>query len=52
MGKKSKEEFLEEKKRLRKYLGEKRKEEEKELRNLKKKKEIWKFINRKRKKRD
>lgn len=40
---------------MRKYLGEKRKvkrEEKEKERNLKKEKEIWKFINRKRKKRD
>lgn len=41
---------------MKKYLDEKRKikreEEEKELRNLKNKKKIWKYINRKIKKRE
>lgn len=52
----SKETFIKERKRLRELLEKKRKEkreeEEKELRNLKNEKEVWRYINRRRKKKE
>jgi len=55
-GKGSKEDYIDGKKSLRRLLEkrrkEKRKEEMEELRNLKSEKEIWGFINKKRKKKE
>lgn len=56
LGKGTREKYIEERKGLRTYLEEKRKkkreEEEEELRSIHRESEVWKFINRKRNKRE
>lgn len=55
-GKGTREKFLEERKKLREYLESKRRkkrgEEKKELRDLKNEAEVWKYMNKKRRKKE